>query len=38
VQLAHGLHPVIFGTGQKQSRLENQMWESDAERLVACVR
>jgi iron complex transport system substrate-binding protein len=38
VQLAHGLHPEIFGTGQKHSRLENQMWESDAERLVACVR
>jgi ABC-type Fe3+-hydroxamate transport system substrate-binding protein len=38
VQLAHGLHPEILGTGPKQSRLENQMWESDAERLVACVR
>ena len=37
VQLAHGLHPEVFGVDQKHSRLENLMWESDAGRLVACV-
>ena len=38
VQLARGLHPEIFGTEQKHARLENGGWESDAGRLVACVR
>jgi iron complex transport system substrate-binding protein len=37
VQLAHGLHPEVFGVEQKHSRLENRSWESDAGRLVACV-
>ena len=37
VELAHGLHPEVFGVDQKHSRLENLMWESDAGRLVACV-
>jgi ABC-type Fe3+-hydroxamate transport system substrate-binding protein len=38
VQLAHGLHPEVFTAEQNHSRLENTMWESGAERLVACVR
>jgi iron complex transport system substrate-binding protein len=38
VQLAHGLHPEIFGSAAQSSLLEPQTRECDAERLVACAR
>jgi len=38
VQLAHGLHPEVFGVEQKHAQLEKRGCESDVERLVACVR
>jgi iron complex transport system substrate-binding protein len=38
VELAHGLHPEVFGAAEKSSRLGKETWGFDAQRLVACAR
>jgi iron complex transport system substrate-binding protein len=38
VQLAHGLHPEVFGSAGRSALLEPQTRECDADRLVACAR
>jgi ABC-type Fe3+-hydroxamate transport system substrate-binding protein len=38
VELAHGLHPEVFGAAEKSSRPGKETWGFDAQRLVACAR
>lgn len=38
VELAHGMHPEVFGIGEKTSQLGKETLGLDASRLVACAR